>query len=551
VGRFRNLLANLSRLTEAPAPRPGGGVTATPSRKALQGYPYDAGSTGRRATAWQATRLGQNTLLWSNLDNIRARSRDAVRNNPWAASALDHFESNVIGTGIQPHWRHPDPKIIEQIQAAWTRWQENADFSGQLDFYGLQGVMAREIFEAGEVFVRYRLRPPSDRLYIPLQLQLLEGEQLPIWRNVMRLPNGGAVRSGIEFDAQQRRVAYHFYREHPGESMYYPEAYVFVRIPADEIRHVYKFIRAGQLRGEPRMTSVLALLYELEQYTDAALVKKKIAAMFAAFVKTPAPEDDPLPSDPAASNPQGAEPVGSPDIAFPDPGTSTGKLESGTMQYLLPGEDITFTNVPQEADFEAFMRTELHKFATGVGMTYEQITGDLKGVNYSSIRAGMLEFRRACEQFQYMVLVQQGCQPIMKRWLDEAVLAGKLDLPGYFEDPYPYQQVDWVTPGWEWVDPLKEAQAAQMDVRNGFISRSMVIRSRGLDPSVVDEQQVQERARADQKGLVYDSDPNKTFLHSESAPDVATTPQPDEPEEEPEAPPPTNASNRRRPQRVQ
>jgi lambda family phage portal protein len=225
------------------------------------------------------------------------------------------------------------------------------------------------------------------------------------------------------------------------------------------------------------------------------------------------------------------------------------------MQYLLPGEGITFTNVPQEADFEAFMRTELHKFATGVGLTYEQITGDLKGVNYSSIRAGMLEFRRSCEQFQYMVLVQQGCQPIMRRWLDEAVLAGKLDLPGYFEDPYPYQQVDWVTPGWEWVDPLKEAQAAQMDVRNGFISRSMVIRSRGLDPSVVDEQQVQERARADEKGLVYDSDPNKTFLHSESAPDVVTTPQPDEPsdeEEQPEAPPPTNASNRRRPlQRVQ
>jgi capsid protein len=78
----------------------------------------------------------------------------------------------------------------------------------------------------------------------------------------------------------------------------------------------------------------------------------------------------------------------------------------------------------------------------------------------------------------------------------------------------------------------------------------MVIRSRGLDPSVVDEQQVQERARADQKGLVYDSDPNKTFLHSESAPDVVTTPNPEETDEEeqPAAPPPTNA--RRPAQRV-
>jgi capsid protein len=109
---------------------------------------------------------------------------------------------------------------------------------GQLDFYGLQAVMAREIFEAGEIFVRYRLRPPSDNLYIPLQLQLLEGEQLPIFLNIVQMENGHALRSGIEFDQQGRRVAYRFYREHPGESMYYQDAYVYVRIPADEIRHV-------------------------------------------------------------------------------------------------------------------------------------------------------------------------------------------------------------------------------------------------------------------------------------------------------------------------
>jgi capsid protein len=197
------LIANLSRLTEAPAPRPGAGVTATPSQKALQGYPYDAGSTGRRATAWQATRLGQNTLLWSNLDNIRARSRDAVRNNPWAASALDHFESNVIGVGIQPHWRHKDPKIIEQIQGAWSRWQEDADFCGQLDFYGLQAVMAREIFEAGEVFVRYRLRPPADRLYIPLQLA-----SIPANRCITRKPTSSYAfrrkRSGTSISSSAR-----------------------------------------------------------------------------------------------------------------------------------------------------------------------------------------------------------------------------------------------------------------------------------------------------------------------------------------------------------
>jgi hypothetical protein len=143
MGRIRNLFVNLSRLTEAPPIRPGAGAPALSNRKALAGYPYDAGATGRRATAWNATRIGQNTLLWSNLENLRARSRDAIRNNPWAASAIDHFESNVVGTGIQPHWTHKDRNTRGQIQAAWNRWVRDADWMGQLDFYGLQAVMAR------------------------------------------------------------------------------------------------------------------------------------------------------------------------------------------------------------------------------------------------------------------------------------------------------------------------------------------------------------------------------------------------------------------------
>ena len=546
MGRFRNFVTNLARLADTPAPpRPAGGTPTSVQRRASA--PYDAGATGRRAQTWQTTMLGQNTLLWSNLDQLRARARDAVRNNPWAASAIDRFEANVIGTGIQPHWQHADPKIREQIHAAWNRWQQDADWCGQLDFYGLQALMAREIFEAGEVFVRYRLRPPKDRAYIPLQLQLLEGEQLPVWRNIPRLTNGHAVRSGIEFNGQQQRVAYHFYREHPGESMYYQAAYEIVEIPAEEIRHVYRFTRAGQLRGEPRMTAVLALLYELEQYTDAALVKKKVAAMFAGFITKPVPEAQILPPDP------GPQPnTGTPPPIFPDPGTANAKMEAGTMQELLPGESISFPDLPSESDFEAFMRTELHKFAAGVGLTYEQITTDLRGVNYSSIRAGLLEFRRACEQFQYMVLVQQGCQPIMKRWMDEAVLAGRLSLPGYFRDPYAYQDVTWVPPGWEWVDPLKEAQAAQMDVRNGFTSRSMVVRSRGLDPNEVDQQSAQERQRAGELGVIYDSDPNQTFLHSEAVPDTQTVPKPEVEEDEEGAVPPGEMPAARRPrERVQ
>jgi lambda family phage portal protein len=161
-------------------------------------------------------------------------------------------------------------------------------------------------------------------------------------------------------------------------------------------------------------------------------------------------------------------------------------------------------------------------------MTYEQLTGDLKGVTYSSIRAGLLEFRRACEQIQFNVFVHLGCRPTMKRWLKEAVMIGALDLPGYFKDPSQYENVIWVPPGWQWVDPQKEMAAAQQAVRSGFTSRTMVVRETGQDPEEIDAQQAEERARAAELGITYDSDPNKVLIGRETQPDVPGTAKPTE-----------------------
>jgi len=506
--RFRSWLAD--RIAPAPL-----------RRRASATAPYEAGSTGRRSLGWQASRLGATTLLWGNLDNIRSRSRDAVRNNPLAASAIDKFESNVIGSGIQPHWRHPDPQVRTRLQKAWERWGKEADFAGQSDFNGLLALIAREIFEAGEVFIRYRLRPPKARLFVPLQLQLIEGEQVPVFRNIIPSDrNGNVVRTGIEFDKDGRRVAYHMYKEHPGETMFFPlGALQFVEVPAEEIRHVYKPLRAGQLRGQPHMTAVLTLLYTLDKYMDAELVRKEVCSMFAGFITRPAAEDSILPPAPAnPASPNLEQPLVSNFDPQRDIGTDVSKIEAGTLQQLFPGEDIKFPEVPTASDFESFVRVQAHRFAAGLNMTYEQLTSDLKGVTYSSIRAGVLEFQRACEQFQYNVIVHQACEPIKNRWLKEAVLSGALDIPGYFDDPTPYEEVVWVAPGWAWVDPLKESQAAQMDVRNGFSSRAMIARSRGLDPEEIDAQQAADNARAEQLGLVYDSNPAKVLIGRETNP---------------------------------
>ncbi len=449
---------------------------------------YDAAGNGRRARGWSNNREAVNTILFRDADTLRARSRDAVRKNPWAGNAIDSFVANCIGVGIKPKSKHPDNAVKAAIHKAWARWTDEADAAGLTDFYGLQALACRAAVEGGESFGRMRTRRVSDGLSVPLQIQILEAEHLPTTNSPTSQPaKGNEVRYGIEFDGIGRRVAYHLYREHPGETIFGGGNYETTRILADEVAHIYRVLRPGQMRGEPWLTQVLVKLWELDQFDDATLVRQKVAALFAFFIKTDG-SDTVLPIDES------------------DGEIAISGMEPGTGQVLPNGKDVVFSDPPDTGNYEMFMRVQLRAVAAGLGITYEQLSGDLTGVNYSSIRAGLLEFRRRCEQFQYSVIVYQFCRPIFREWMRLAVLSGALSLPGYTTDPTQYEEVDWMPPGWPWVDPLKDVQAKKLEVRCGFSTRSNVVTATGEDPEQIDKENAQDNARADDLKLGYDSD---------------------------------------------
>jgi lambda family phage portal protein len=450
---------------------------------------YEGASQSRRVAGWWPLASDINTLVFRNADTLRARSRDMVRRNPWATNALDAFVGNCVGTGIKPQVQHPDPEVKEKVQALWLRWTDEADANGVTDFYGLQSLSCRAVMEAGECFIRLRSRRPEDGLSVPLQLQVIEAEHLPAMEN-RKLENGNCIRAGIEFDGIGRRVAYYLHRDHPGDSLNPDRSTELVPVPAKYVLHLFRPLRPGQLRGQPWLTQVLIKLHELDQYDDAELVRKKTAAMFAGFI-TKTATDAPVLEE--------KEQDGS--------GTALTGLEPGTLQVLLPGEDVRFsTPADVGASYETFMRVQLRSIAAGMGITYEQLTGDLTGVNYSSIRAGLLEFRRRCEQFQHQVLVYQMCRPIWQRWIADAILSGALPLG---PEQAATLVAKWVPPGFAWVDPLKDIRAQIMAVKAGFKSRSEVVSEQGYDAEVIDREIADDNARADSLGLAYESDPRK------------------------------------------
>ena len=464
-------------------------------RRLFGGTPiYDGAGPGRRAVAWQPSNLGAVAALAYTQDQLRAKSRDMVRRSAWAAAGVEAFVANAIGTGIKPQSMVQDAVQREAVHRLWRDWCESADAAGLTDFYGLQALACRAMIEGGECLVRLRYRRPEDGLPVSLQLQLLESEHLPATYNT-DVPGGNVIRAGIEFNRLGQRVAYHLYKSHPGDGALAPMSGAggmeMVRVPASEIIHLYRPLRPGQIRGEPWLARALIKLHDLDQYDDAELQRKKTAAMFAGFITRLSPEDNLLGE-------------GLPDAA----GAALAGMEPGTMQILEPGEDIKFSQPADVgASYAEFLRMQFRAVAAAMGITYEMLTGDLTQVNYSSIRAGLLEFRRRCEAIQHSVIVHQLCRPVWQAWLDQALLDGALTLPGYSGRVREYRAVKWVPQGWQWVDPKKEFEAMKTAIRSGLLSRSQAISAFGYDAEDMDREIAADNQRADELGLVFDTDP--------------------------------------------
>ena len=147
--------------------------------------------------------MNQQTLALAGVFQASELVRQAANHGTWsgyAANACEAFAANLVGDGIKPSSLVEDADLRDRLQRLWLAWTDEADADGLTDFYGLQAMVAREMFVAGECFVRLRPRRPEDGLRVPLQVQLLQSEMLPFEKtetaaNGNRIP--GPPRSNV------------------------------------------------------------------------------------------------------------------------------------------------------------------------------------------------------------------------------------------------------------------------------------------------------------------------------------------------------------------
>ena len=447
---------------------------------------YDAGGTGRRIAGWRAPSSGPRQAT-EGLVKVRDRARDATRNDWSASSVVQKWAANLIGVGIRPRFKRiPEGPRRQYIADLWEDFTRTSDSDGVLDFYGQQTLGVRTWFDSGEAFVRFRPRLLDAPLAVPLQVQLVEGDYVPMlttsaWPG---MPEGNRIVQGIEINNYGRRVAYWMHKEHPGEASTTFEPQALVRVPASQVRHLYEPKRIGQMRGVSELSAALIRMRMGGDLEDAVLDRQRLANLYTAFITKAMPADwEDIDVDPNTGLPKWYD---------AEDGRAVAAMSPGTSQELLPGESVTFANPPEAGiSHSDYMRTVHMGSAAAGGIPYELMSGDIRNVSDRTLRVVILEFRRLARQRQWQVVIPMMCQPTVEAFAAAALLAGKIRLSEFDAVRRP----EWSPEGWEHIHPVQDPQGKILEIEAGLRSRSGVIAERGDDSAQVDQERADDMAR--------------------------------------------------------
>ncbi len=418
-------------------------------------------------------------------DIIRARARDLERNSDLAEGIIGPLERNVVGTGIRLQAKimnddgSESEDLNKQIEDLWEEWTRarNCDVTGQQSFYEMQQMAVRRTAVDGGIFFT---KAYTNSGPVPLSLQAREVDELDNSRVSFAGMAGNRIVGGIELDKYNKPVAYWFKKFTPdgywtGESE---------RITAEKVVFLWKKNRPTQIREISPLAKTLPRVRDVNEFIEAVSVKERILACLSVFITKQTPGG-----------------VGRGIKVDDKSGYQQKTLTPGMIHELQPGESVNAVNPSgQASNAKDFISIQQRMAGTGQGLSYEAVSRDMSQVNYSSARQGLLEDQRTYMMWQQF-LIEHFCREIYTEFVISAVLAGQLNIPDFWQNKKKYLKHTWISPGWSWIDPLKEVTANTKALQSGQDTLANLCAQRGEDWREVLKQRAAEMQMAKELGL--------------------------------------------------
>lgn len=458
---------------------------------------FAAAKRDRFTDDWVPGQIHPASLHRSDAKVMRDRARDLILNNPLAKAGVDAYLSNVLETGIGPKPKFHDPETRGAWLSAWDRWagefDNEADSTGVSHLNELQALWLEEVIVGGGCLLHF-VEYPRGRRSLPLAIELIpeerfadESDSFLAWQTSKKSAN--PIVRGIELDSSSGRVVNYWLK--PIDLTGLNPQYEPIALPAADCRYAYIRKRIGQYRGYTMLHAAIMWLWKLGYYTDNELMASAVKSCFAAVITT---------NEDAFATLSDGEQEAADEFC-----NGLEKLQPAMVARVRPGESVTGVgpNLPG-SDGSSWIEFIERSIAVSLGLSYEELCRDYSKGSFSSVRASANADRKRFRTMQRFV-VNHFCSPIYRRFAESAVRVGLQGFPRpsqYVSAPEDYLAVGWRTPGWETVNPLDDARADDIKLRNGSRTLEQIAsREGGSDWEENLEQRDREQRKADELQL--------------------------------------------------
>ena len=435
---------------------------------------FSAANTGNLYASWIPSNNTADVDIKKDLKSIRNRSRELMRNDDYAKKFKRMIKSNVVGSqGIKLQNQakdlngNLDKKANGTIETAWKKWAKkgNCDVTGRYSLIDIKKMAMGTLAEDGEVLIR-KVKGFDNEF--GFALQLLEADHLDEQYNDLNKN----ILMGVEYDKWNKPVAYHLHKTHPGNQTLTTRDTTRERVPADEINHLFLPLRISATRGVPWMHTAMTRMKMVNGYEEAELVGARLGASKAGFYTR-----DKAEGEYAGDTVQNGTPVN--------------EITPGEFEVLPEGWDFKSYD-PQHPStaFKDFMKVVLRGISSGLDVSYNTLANDLEGVNYSSLRSGVLEEREVWKDLQKW-LAEHLLDDIFSDWLDMALLTKAVPLPFFKYEKF--NNPTWLPRGFAWVDPLKDMQSNILAAKEGLKTHTQIASEMGQDIEELYQQLAKEK----------------------------------------------------------
>lgn len=438
---------------------------------------YGANATKKAVIGWTHGGGSHREDIEEHISTLRQRSRDLYcGGSTLATGAVKRLRTNAVGTGLHLKSTINEEilgisseearKLEETIEREFAHWANstNCDIERIDNFYQLQQLALLNALLSGDSFALMTTTKRTGSIY-DLRIELVEADRVSTPDNETINP---LFCEGVEKNANGEVVAYHISKFHP-LSFQDREPREWVRVKAfgektgrRNVIHVMNRERIGQVRGVPFLSPVIETIKQLGRYTEAEVLAAVINGLFTVFIEKESASDD-VPFGEAVPE----------DMQVDSEDEGSIELAPGAVIDLGEGEKANMVNPGRpNPNFDPFVMAVIKQIGAALEIPYELLIMAFSN-NYSASRAAILEFFKVIKMYRAW-FVTDFCQPIYEEWLCEAVAKGRINAPGFFNDPIikdAYCSAEWNGPSAGQLDPKKEVEAAELRVKGGFSTR--------------------------------------------------------------------------------